>query len=75
MKRIPKLRSATGYGRGMGAHKVSARVRASIGVERNRSWDDVDGRTGSLINSLAPSATGWRAPYGPTTFGPFRNCI
>lgn len=42
----------------MGAHKVSASVKASIGVARNRKGEEVDGRTGSLINSLRPSAMG-----------------
>lgn len=59
----------------MGAHSVKARVRASIGVIRNRKGEDVEGRIGSLINSLIPSAIGCRRPYGPTTFGPLRSCI
>ena len=42
----------------MGAHSVRARVRASIGVKRKRRGEEVDGRTGSLINSLTPSAMG-----------------
>lgn len=59
----------------MGAHSVMASVRASIGVSRNSSGDDVDGRTGSLINSFTPSAIGCSRPYGPTTFGPLRSCM
>lgn len=59
---MPKLRSRTGYGRGRGAHRVRARVRASIGVRRKRTGEDVEGRTGSLINNLTPSAMGWRSP-------------
>lgn len=59
----------------MGAHRVRARVRASIGVKRNSTGEEVDGRTGSLMNSLTPSAIGCRSPYGPTMFGPFRSCI
>lgn len=59
----------------MGAHSVMARVSASIGAAKNRNGDDVDGRMGSLINSFTPSAIGWRSPYGPTMFGPFRSCI
>lgn len=27
------------------------------------------------MNSLSPSAIGCSRPYGPTTFGPLRNCI
>lgn len=42
----------------MGAHSVRARVRASIGVRMNRAGEEVEGRTGSLINSLTPSAIG-----------------
>lgn len=51
-----------GWGRGMGAQRVRARVRASMGVARKRMGEEVDGRTGSLINSLTPSAIGWRRP-------------
>lgn len=50
------------YGRGIGAHSVRARVRASIGAKRKRTGDAVEGRTGSLIKSLIPSAIGWRRP-------------
>lgn len=46
----------------MGAHRVRARVRASMGVARKRKGEDVEGRTGSLINSFTPSAMGWRSP-------------
>lgn len=73
--RIPRLRSTTGYGMGMGAHRVIASVRASIGVNKNSSGEDVDGRTGSLMKSFTPSAIGCKSPYGPTTFGPFRSCM
>lgn len=59
----------------MGAHSVMAKVNARIGVARNRNGEDVEGRTGSLMNSFTPSAMGCRSPYGPTTFGPFRSCI
>lgn len=43
---------------GIGAHRVSASVRASIGVARNRNGEEVEGRTGSLIKSFRPSAIG-----------------
>lgn len=43
---------------GRGAHKVSARVSAKVGVAKNKKGDEVDGRMGSLINSLTPSAIG-----------------
>ena len=58
MNRIPRLRSITGYGSGIGAQRISASVRASIGVKRNRTGEEVEGRTGSLINSFTPSAMG-----------------
>ena len=48
----------TGYGIGIGAQRVRARVRARTGVARNRNGDEVDGRTGSLMNSFTPSAMG-----------------
>lgn len=54
---------------------MRARVSARVGVMRNRSGDALEGRIGSLIKSLIPSAIGCRSPYGPTTFGPFRSCI
>lgn len=42
----------------MGAHSISARVSARIGAAKNRNGDEVEGRTGSLIKSLSPSAIG-----------------
>lgn len=42
----------------MGAHSVSARERANMGAIMNRRGEEVDGRTGSLIKSLTPSAIG-----------------
>lgn len=62
INRIPRLRSVTGCGKGMGAHRVMARASANIGVARNRNGDDVDGRTGSLMKSFTPSAMGWSSP-------------
>ena len=59
---MPRLRSAIGKGRGIGAQRVRARVRASMGVKRNSTGEDVEGRTGSFINSFSPSAIGWRRP-------------
>ena len=41
----------------------------------NIEAEDVAGRSGSLMKSLIASAMGWSRPYGPTTFGPFRNCM
>lgn len=47
---------------GRGAHSVMARVSARIGVARKRKGDEVEGRTGSLINNLTPSAIGCSRP-------------
>ena len=73
--KIPRLSSTTGYGIGIGAHSVRARVRARVGVARNRKGEEVEGRMGSLMNNFTPSAIGWSKPYGPTILGPFRSCI
>lgn len=62
INRMPRLISTTGKGMGMGAHKISARVRASMGARRKRTGEEVEGRMGSLINSFTPSAIGWRSP-------------
>lgn len=72
---MPRFRSVTGCGIGIGAHSNMARVKANMGVVKNRNGEEVDGRIGSLINSLMPSAIGCNRPYGPTTFGPLRSCI
>lgn len=59
----------------MGIQSESARVSASVGAKVNMSFDDVAGRSGSLMNSLMASAIGCSRPYGPTMFGPLRNCM
>lgn len=59
---MPRFRSVIECGMGMGAHRVRARVRASIGVARKRNGEDVEGRTGSLMNSFTPSAIGCKSP-------------
>lgn len=43
---------------GIGAHSVRARVSARMGVAKNRNGEEVEGRTGSLINNFTPSAMG-----------------
>lgn len=73
--RNPKFRSVREKGSGRGAQTVIARSRASIGVIRKRVGEEVDGLMGSLMNNLTPSATGCKSPYGPTMFGPFRDCM
>lgn len=62
INKMPRLRSVTGRGIGIGAHRVMARVKASMGVARNRKGEDADGRMGSLMKSLTPSAMGCRRP-------------
>lgn len=59
---MPRFRSVKECGKGIGVHNSRASVRAKIGVARNRSGEDVEGRTGSLMNSLMPSAIGCRSP-------------
>lgn len=54
---------------------VRAKVSASTGAMMNIVVEDVAGRKGSLVNSLIASAKGCNRPYGPTMFGPFRNCM
>lgn len=71
----PRFRSARENGIGRGVQMEIARRRASIGVIMNKIGEDVDGRIGSLMNSLIPSARGWSSPNGPTTLGPFRPCM
>lgn len=61
-KRIPRLRSAIGKGSGMGTQSVNARIKAMTGVRRNNAGEAVEGRTGSFVRSLRPSAKGWRSP-------------
>jgi len=56
--KIPRFKSATGWGMGIGAQRVRAKVRASTGVARNRKGEEVEGRMGSLIKSFTPSAIG-----------------
>lgn len=74
-KRRPKLRSVREKGRGRGIQIVMAKSRARMGVMIKRIGEEVDGWMGSLMNSLTPSATGWRSPKGPTMLGPFRACM
>lgn len=58
MNKTPRFRSKRAKGRGIGAQRVNAKVSASIGVRRNNTGDEVEGRIGSLIKSLTPSAIG-----------------
>ena len=54
----PRLRLVTGCGIGMGAQRVKASVKARTGAARNKNGEEVEGRTGSLINNFTPSAIG-----------------
>lgn len=54
----PRFKSVREKGSGRGIQMVSARRRASMGVMMKRNGEEVDGRMGSLINNLIPSATG-----------------
>ena len=71
----PRFISDKEMGMGIGVQIIIARDRAIIGANRNNVWDEVDGRIGSLVKSLTPSAIGWRSPIGPTILGPFRCCM
>lgn len=75
MNRTPRFKSTKGKGRGRGAQAVRARRRASIGIMMKSVGEEVEGRMGSLVNSLIPSAIGWSRPKGPTTLGPLRDCM
>lgn len=75
INRTPRFMLIRGWGMGRGIHMVRARVRARMGARMNIEIEDVAGRRGSLMKSLIASAIGWSRPYGPTTFGPFRNCM
>lgn len=75
INRMFKLRLKAGVGMGNGVQAIIARVKAMVGAKINSICEAVDGRMGSLMNSLIPSAMGWRRPIGPTTLGPLRLCI
>lgn len=75
INRAPRFRLIRGCGIGIGIHRLKARVSESVGAIMNSDVDVANGRRGSLINSFIASANGWRTPYGPTIFGPFRSCM
>lgn len=58
IKRMPRFKSAIGKGRGIGTHSVRASIKARTGARRNRRGEAVEGRTGSFVRSLSPSAKG-----------------
>lgn len=75
INKIPKFRLTRGCGMGSGIHRLRASDRDKVGAITNRVEEVARGRSGSLMNSFIASANGWRIPYGPTMFGPFRSCI
>ena len=60
---------------GMNFHNKRARAKNNKGEKKNKYGDAVEGFKVSFIKSFRPSANGCKRPYGPTTLGPFRNCI
>ena len=50
-------------------------VESLIEAEINKNLLELDGTIVSFVSSFIPSAKGWKRPNGPTTFGPFLNCI
>ena len=64
-----------GCGMGIRAQSTNASTRNKKGEKKKRYGEAVDGFKVSFINSFKASANGCNRPYGPTTFGPFRNCI
>lgn len=75
INRIPRFRLISGWGIGRGIHRLRASVNERVGAIINSEIDVVRGRIGSLIKSFMASANGCKIPYGPTTLGPFRNCM
>lgn len=58
MNRMLKFMLARGIGMGRGVQMIMARAKAIVGAIRKSAWEEVDGRIGSLIKSLTPSAIG-----------------
>ena len=70
----PRLILTSGCGMGIVVHINIASVKARMGEIMNMVFDDSVGWMGSFTNSLIPSATGCKSPFGPTVFGPLRCC-
>lgn len=75
MNSRPKFMLVMGDGMGIGAHVISAIVRAMIGDMVNKIGEDMVGLVGSFMISLMPSAIGCSSPRGPTRLGPLRSCM
>lgn len=54
----PRFMSDKGMGIGIGVQMIIANDKAIVGANRNSICDEVEGRTGSLVKSLTPSAIG-----------------
>ena len=60
---------------GITAHPIKLKTKVIIGANKKTYLSEPYGIIISLVNSFIPSAIGWNKPNGPTTFGPFLNCI
>lgn len=58
INKMPRFILDRGVGIGIGVQIIIARASAIVGAIRNKVWEEVDGRIGSLIKSLMPSAIG-----------------
>ena len=59
----------------MTAHASKARANVKTGDKINKNLLELSGKIVSLVSNFIPSAIGCSKPKGPTTFGPFLNCI
>ena len=60
---------------GITAHAIKASTKVKIGDKINKNLFESSGNIVSLDNNFKPSAIGCKRPKGPTTLGPFLNCI
>ena len=60
---------------GITAQAIIASTKVRNGASRNRARLAPDGITVSLVSILIASAKVCSSPNGPTTLGPFRNCM
>lgn len=58
MNSKPRFMFVSGVGIGIGAHDVSARIRAMIGDRVNSIGEDIVGFVASFVMSFSPSAMG-----------------
>lgn len=62
INKAPRFMLTNEWGMGIGIHMDRARIRARVGAVMNRRVEEVDGRSGSLMNNFSASAIGWRIP-------------